>query len=358
VTLGDAEIVIDGLAARRGGGAAYITTQIATRLAFASGVRRVILVTRSGSLVARNVTESDRLRLIEVRGHEIADLPVRVLWELVQLPRVMRGRQALLTLSGILPRHFDVRVVSFLANPVPFEEQGWANTLRRLAIRRTSRRASAVLVPTVAMSRLVSGVIGRNASVVPLGVDRAVFSPGDGDGRGVLYVADFYQHKRHDLLIDAWAQLGAPRPPLTLIGDPLVDSNHAARIGELIEASRCLGEITVLSHVSVDRLVHEYRSAAVVVIPSVHESFCLPLIEAQACGIPVIARGLRTLREVGGVGATYVDSDDPLAWTAAISDVLGDRDSRTSHSAAGLVNSASYTWERTVSALRDRLVDD
>jgi glycosyltransferase involved in cell wall biosynthesis len=194
------------------------------------------------------------------------------------------------------------------------------------------------------MADLASAAIGRTCEIVPLGVDHEVFHPADERGDELLYVADFYGHKRHDLVLDAWLLLPAPRPILHLVGDPAVDrasfTRLMRRIGEISDP-----ETVVVEHsISVDRLVAAYHRARVFVMASEHESFCMPLVESMACGVPPVARNLASLRESGRDGATYVEGDDPAEWAAAIGDLLdSDEHHRRARERAVSV-AASYSW--------------
>ena len=76
-------------------------------------------------------------------------------------------------------------------------------------------------VPTYHFAKLAAGL--PRVRVVPLGVDRELFRPASRPGTELLCVSDFYRHKRHDLLLDAYEGLSGARPPLRLIGNPAVD---------------------------------------------------------------------------------------------------------------------------------------
>src|SRR5206468_12240611 len=115
------------------------------------------------------------------------------------------------------------------------------------------------------------------------------FRPGAQPGSDLLYVADFYRHKRHDVLLDAWAALPSPRPRLRLIGDPTVDRSWHREVTSWAARYRELGEIAVESGLSPDEVAGAYRSARLFAVASEQESFCLPLLEAQASGVPAVA---------------------------------------------------------------------
>ncbi len=348
-------VIIDALAARYGG-IAYATVQLAHHLADDPG--GIIVVTREGSLVAQDIRARPGLRLVTLRRPRRYELARRLLWEGFALPRLVRRHHAtsVLTVSGMLPRAVGARVVSYPQNPVMFERGGATNRLRRWAVRRTARSAEHVLVPSKAMAARVAEVIGVRAEVVPLGVDHARFRPASEPGTEVLCVADFYRHKRQDVLLEAWAALPPPRPRLRLIGDIRVEPSWHGRIAAQAARYRGLGDITLSPRLPLDEVVDAYHGARVFALASQHESFCLPVLEAQACGIPAVVRDTPVLRETGGRGTTYVAGDDAETWAAALQRLVVDDDAHATARAEGLENARRFDWERNAAAVRARLL--
>jgi glycosyltransferase involved in cell wall biosynthesis len=242
-------------------------------------------------------------------------------------------------------------VVCYYANPHVFLDNDAGNRLRRAAARRTARRAEHVLTPTAGMADLAAPALGRQPEVLPHGIDHERFTPGSDPGTDVLMVADLYPHKRHELAIEAWKRLPAPRPRLRLIGNGRVAPAHAARVAQLIRTASDHGEIVMESGLSHDQLVAAYRGAAVFVCPSLRESFCLPLLEALACGVPAIVADLASLRETGGRAAEFVHSDDPGVWATAIERALVDDNVRARAATAGPEHAAHFSWDRTAATL-------
>jgi len=351
-------VIIDALPARYGG-TAYAAVQLAEHLANGSAAE-IIIVTRGGSLVARGIHPSSGLRVIELRPRKRLELAHRISWQASGFLDLVRQTRAssVLTWSGMLPRRPEARVVCYLANPVMFERGGAANALRRWAVRRTARTAAHVLAPSHAMAALVERTVGTPTEVVPFGVDHTRFRPAPGPGSDLLCVADFYRHKRHDVLLEAWAALPEPRPRLRLIGDPRVDPPCYRELALRATGLRSLGEISFESALQFEELLGAYQSARVFVLPSEHESFCLPLLEAQACGVPAVARDLPALRETGGEGTAYVAGDDPRAWAALLHRLLADNVAHAAARASGMEHSRGFSWYQTAHALQARLLPE
>jgi glycosyltransferase involved in cell wall biosynthesis len=315
------------------------------------------VVTRVGSLVADGIRPRPGLRLLLLSNPKRFELAERLLWEADALPKLVRRERgaSVLSWSGMLPRSVDAPVVCYLANPVMLARGGAANRLRRWAARRTLRDAAHVLVPSRATGARVAEVLGRVPEVVPLGVDHAHFGPASQRGKDVLCVADFYRHKRHDVLLEAWADCPAPRPRLRLIGNPQVDSRWYTHVERQAERLLELGEVTLESGLSLGELVRAYHAARVFALPSTYESFCLPLLEAQACGVPAVVRDSAALRETGGEGTSYIGSDDVHEWAEALHRLLADDAAHAAARTAGLEHARLFSWERTADELRSRL---
>jgi glycosyltransferase involved in cell wall biosynthesis len=110
--------------------------------------------------------------------------------------------------------------------------------------------------------------------------------------------------------------------------------------------------VVKLGVVSEDLLVSLYRCATALVYPSLYEGFGLPVLEAMACGTPVIASRAASIPEVAGDAGILVDPLDVPAWTAAIVDVVNDQDRRADMRSKGLARAAEFTWARTASITR------
>jgi glycosyltransferase involved in cell wall biosynthesis len=90
-----------------------------------------------------------------------------------------------------------------------------------------------------------------------------------------------------------------------------------------------------------------YRSAQALVYPSRYEGFGLPLLEAMACGTPVIAARTSSIPEIVGDAAVLLDPDDEEGWIAAIERVLEDAPHRARLQSAGASRAREFSWRRT-----------
>jgi glycosyltransferase involved in cell wall biosynthesis len=104
-------------------------------------------------------------------------------------------------------------------------------------------------------------------------------------------------------------------------------------------------DVIFLGQVDSDLLPALYNGARLFVYPSIYEGFGLPVLEAMACGTPVITSNVSSLPEVAGDAAILVDPYDVTQIAEAIERMLTDEEQREMLSRRGLVRSAHFTWE-------------
>jgi glycosyltransferase involved in cell wall biosynthesis len=114
--------------------------------------------------------------------------------------------------------------------------------------------------------------------------------------------------------------------------------------------------IRLLGYIPDGELGRLYRGASVLVFPSLFEGFGMPVVEAMACGTPVVASAHASLDEACGDAAVRVDPLDPEAIAAGVQEALSRRSDLV---ALGLAHAARFSWQRTggtiLAALEERL---
>jgi glycosyltransferase involved in cell wall biosynthesis len=163
------------------------------------------------------------------------------------------------------------------------------------------------------------------------------------DGRFVLYVSNHQRKKNPERLVQAFAQVAAKRSDisLVLVGRP---GSSFGLVQQLIDELGLRGRAHVLGHVPDDVLPPLFASAAVFALPSLHEGFGIPVLEAMACGTPVVASNVYALPEVCGDAAELVDPYSVDSIADALLLVLGDLERARELRELGLERSARFTW--------------
>ena len=288
----------------------------------------------------------------------------QLLWEQVELPlHALRLRADVLHVCGGTPGPFvtptkTVMTVHDLAptrHPelLPHARSRW---YWGRMVPRAARRAHAVLVPSAATKRDVvalAGVPEARVHVAPWGVPLETAGAATADavraayglpGDYVLYVGTIDRRKDYRTLLGAMGQLGEDTVLViagTVIAGRTDFPETVARLG-LDRRVRMLGYVP-------DRdLPGLYRGASVFVYPSFYEGFGFPVLEAMACGTPVITYRTTSLPEVAGDAAILLDPPVPLETLAStITRVMRDADLRRSLIERGLVRVASFDWRST-----------
>jgi glycosyltransferase involved in cell wall biosynthesis len=177
---------------------------------------------------------------------------------------------------------------------------------------------------------------------------------GEAQGPELLHVGSTIPRKRVETLIDVMARVAEARPEVRLlrVGGPFT-AEQEARVDSLGLRAR----IRVLPFIERPVLAAIYRRSALVLLPSEREGFGLPVIEALACGTPIVASDLAVLREVGGAAAEYCRIDQADEWAARVLALLRERDGRPAaweaRRQAGIARAAQFSWDRCAAEMRD-----
>jgi glycosyltransferase involved in cell wall biosynthesis len=203
-----------------------------------------------------------------------------------------------------------------------------------------SRSADLVIVPTEFVRERAVATLGLDRGrvrVVAHGVDHDLFRPG-GEAREpfLLYPARFWPHKNHEALFEAFASVRRERPDLELV---LTGGGHDGRA--LPTGVRSVG------HVPETELARLYRTAELMVFPSLYEGFGAPLVEAMASGCAVAASNAGSLPEVAGDAAALFDPSSGASIASGIFEALAARDVLV---ARGLERARRFTWEAAATA--------
>lgn len=151
-----------------------------------------------------------------------------------------------------------------------------------------------------------------------------------------------------DVLLEALSRLRPAQPTLVMAGPAGEESRRIAW-----EAQRLSLVVILTGARSDDDLAALYRGATAMVLSSNHEGFGLPVLEAMACGAPVVATSVGNLPDLAGDVALLVPPRDPAALAGGLRMVLEDRERANRMREAGPVRAAGYTWSRAAALTAD-----
>lgn len=120
---------------------------------------------------------------------------------------------------------------------------------------------------------------------------------------------------------------------------------------DFLNGNQLSSRVIWLESVNAQDLPDLYRSARMLVFPSLYEGFGLPLLEAMASGLPVAASKISVIPEVAGDGALYFDPREPRDIAAKVLQLLNDESIARQLAEKGLERAGAFKWEKTVRAM-------
>ncbi len=168
----------------------------------------------------------------------------------------------------------------------------------------------------------------------------------------VLFVGRIAPNKRHEDLIAMMAILRVRRPDvvLDLVGG-VSSERYATAVRELVERLGLTDAVRFHGSIDDATLDQLYAEAAVYVSASEHEGFCVPLIEAMAAGLPVVARDAAAVPETLGDAGLLIDGPNPVALAGAVDRLLGDDRLRSCMAELGVARATDFDLEMAEAAL-------
>ena len=199
----------------------------------------------------------------------------------------------------------------------------------------------------------ILGLADINITVVPLGVDEIFCpgktSPGLGEPEGGEYIlqvgATAEPYKNTMNILRAFSMLiknGGRRIKLLKAG-----KDYTGEQQRYIACEGLSPYIKNLGFVERTKLPEVYRRASVLLMPSLYEGFGMPLLEAMACGVPVVTSRRGSIPEVAEDAALYVDPEDPKDIALGVEKVLNDILFRQNLITKGLLRIKEFPWKRT-----------
>ncbi|MGB3904523.1 MAG: glycosyltransferase family 1 protein [Anaerolineae bacterium] len=235
--------------------------------------------------------------------------------------------------------------------------------LQERKLRFAQQEADVVIAISEATKRDVVthlGIPAERVHVVYGGVDAAMRPVADSEvlaralapmgldpGGYILNVGTIEPRKNLVRLVEAYSRvrkmMPAPVPKLVLAG---AKGWHFEEVFERVDALGLQDQVLFTGRVGRHLLPLVYNGAVLFVYASLYEGFGLPVLEAMACGVPVVASNISSLPEIVGEAGVLVDPTDTDELASSMADLLGDRERRLELRAAGLARAGWFSWER------------
>jgi glycosyltransferase involved in cell wall biosynthesis len=238
---------------------------------------------------------------------------------------------------------------------------------RRMSYPRSARVADAIIINSESLRSEIQRYLKvdeRKLKLIYEAVDHDLFKPGDaGEARVgvapygvtkpfILFVSSLWPYKNCDGLLRAWAlargELGERQLAIVGIGR---DEDYLASLRSLAAELGIAQEVVFVGGVPLEETVRFYRAADLFVYPSLNETFGLPILEAMACGCPVVTSDTSAMPETAGGAAALSDPKDPASMAKAIIGALGPGRDRMRD--LGLRRAAQFTWGATAASTLD-----
>jgi glycosyltransferase involved in cell wall biosynthesis len=260
------------------------------------------------------------------------------------------GKVTVLDLAQVHYQLLDSIRSQFRINNLTDEQTAWINDRKQQALDMTDY---VLTLSSIATRSLTDNHIGRSRIYeVNLGIDIQRFSvvPKPRDGRfRVLFVGTITYRKGVELLLQTFKRLNLPNAELTLIG-PVSDGR------ELL--SQCAGSIRHIPFLHHEELVHHYQQADVFVFPSYLDSWAQVVLEAMACGTPVIVTENTGAKDAVAQGGGFiVPAGDSQALAEKIQYIYDKRPEVDRLGAEARCVAEQYTWENYYEQVASALID-
>jgi glycosyltransferase involved in cell wall biosynthesis len=355
---------------RRAGVSQY-TEQLLQHIAATAANTNDALFVYSGGDVSARAWMQER-PAIRYRGSRLptGSAPGRILWEQAVAPVVTLRDHLdalfcpvnIVPLACIVPSVVTVHDLAFLAHPEAFHpsKRRYLSLMTRLSVHR-ARRVIAVSAHTKGDLVRYFHVAPDKVTIIPNAMDHRFRPAADPDTLAqfkraqhlpeqfILFVGTLEPRKNLRRLIDAFARITRADGEVALV---IVGASGwmTSDLAPLVQASGLADRIVFAGYVADDELPRWYQAATIFCYPSLYEGFGLPVLEAMACGTPVVTSMTSSLPELASGAAALVDPTDVAALAAALSALLADAPRRAEMRRAGIERARGYSWERTAAA--------
>ena len=329
-------ILVNGIHAKSGGGVTYLKN-ILPILAEDAELELHLFIHEDQFALFDIVDERVRVHLLDFHNGFFFNL----LWEQFALPILAKVMSTDVTVSpaNYGPIFAPAQVI-MLRNSLavagketrPVKRLYWAGlTIMTAFSLLTCRRA--IAVSNYARKALTFGISLRmqnKVSVIYHGVHESFVPPAvERSGMYLLAVSDIYVQKNLHTLIHALAEIRRNNPDIVLkLAGKAIDLGYLNELQDAIRAEKLEDAVEFLGEMNSDQLLDLYQNCIAFVFPSTVETFGNPLVEAMACGAPIVSSNTAAMPEILGKAAIYFDPLDSRDIAAKINEILANTDLR------------------------------
>lgn len=366
------KIVINTTSAVAGGGVTYIKNLLTYLAKLNTTHQYLILTTLSGR--ERFYFQHPRFTFLSFKLPSTG-LISRLCWEQIFLPRFLKRRNidVLFSPANVCPLFTNISKIVMIQNIEPFSNttvlkrqgllQGIRLKLLRLLTILSIKKSQMVIFPSKKARIDVekSGVLIKHAEVVYHGINKEIFHPNQGDdqlsqfkekyglGAFILYVSNIQRYKNFFELIKAFVLL-RDRIDNTIqlvFAGTCFDRQYYNEMKIFLTEQGYDNRVIFLGNIPYEELPYLYAACTLFVYPSTCESFGMTLVEAMACGAPILASQLEPMPEICADAAIYFDPMNPIAIADVISKTLKDTELISTLSRKALERAKAFSWENT-----------
>lgn len=288
----------------------------------------------------------------------------RLLWTQFKLPRVYSKMHSKLLFSPIpeAPVFSSCSYVVTVHDLIPLRFPQWFSIAQQIYcnyyIRAVIQQSKHVICNSRATAEDLNKFLGVNqAKITPiaLGYDRENFRFLDLPTQNYfLYLGRHNPHKNPERLITAFAELTNCKDYELWLAGPS-DRRYTPTLKAQVAQLGITNRVKFLDYVPYSELPKIINQAIALVFPSLWEGFGLPVLEAMACGTPVITSNLSSLPEVAGDAAILIDPYNTREITEAMEAIATDSALRSRLSNQGIIHCQQFSWQKTAQATAEVL---
>ena len=288
----------------------------------------------------------------------------RLAWTQFELPRLAARHKSSLIFTpapeGYLgPQRIPQVVMVHDLRPISHPERSLQSLYFRGWVPPLLRSCRHVLTNSQFTAREIqrcTGLSDSRITVTPLGYDDQVFKPGppppgSRERPYLLHVGQAYPHKNLRRLLQAFAQVARLYPDVKLVLAGKTHPSETSVLHLMVQRLALQPRVEFRNYVPYAELPDLYRGALALVYPSLWEGFGLPVLEAMACGTPVVTSAGSGTEEAAADAALLVDPEDIRELTEALRNLIGDASLRCALRQQGLRRASQFSWSITAAAV-------